>query len=319
MAKRPPRRGAARAHVGGLVVAMAFLIAVFAWRSPTFFTPTTFLTIANQLPEAVLVAVGMTFVILIGGIDLSVGSILGLASAVLGLALLRWQLSLPLAALLGISAGLIAGLVNGLVTVRLRLPSFIVTLGMLEAARGATYLLTESRTQYLGGPVEKLAEGGILGLTPPVWFAISAVALAQGVLSRTVFGRNLYAIGGSEQTAYLSGVPVARLKSTVFAVAGALAGLGGLFNAARLASADPNAGTGMELSAIAAVVIGGTSLTGGRGSVFGTFLGVLVLAILGNGLAQLGVQEPLKRLLTGAVIVLSVVVDRLRYSRGSEV
>ena len=142
--------------------------------------------------------------------------------------------------------------------------------------------------------------------------------VAQGVLSRTVFGRNLYAIGGSEQTAFLSGVPVARLKIAVFAIAGALSGLGGLFNAARLSSADPNAGVGMELSAIAAVVIGGTSLTGGRGSVLGTFLGVLVIAILGNGLAQLGVQEPLKRLLTGGVIVLAVVLDRLRYSGRSE-
>lgn len=319
MAKRQPRRGAAHVHLGGLLAALVLLIGFFAWRSPTFLTPTTFLTVANQLPEAALVAVGMTFVILIGGIDLSVGSILGLASAVLGLALLRWQLSLPLAALLGVSAGLIAGFLNGFVTVRPRLPSFIVTLGMLEAARGATYLLTDSRTQYLGASVEKLTEGGMLGLTPPFWWAISAVMLAQGVLSRTVFGRNLYAIGGSEQTAYLSGIPVARLKITVFAIAGGLAGLGGLFNAARLSSADPNAGVGMELSAIAAVVIGGTSLTGGRGSVLGTFLGVLVLATLGNGLAQLGVQEPLKRLLTGGVIILAVVLDRLRYSRGAEI
>ena len=306
-------------ELGGLVGAAVLLSAVFAWRSPTFLTPTTFLTIANQLPEAALVAVGMTSVILIGGIDLSVGSLLGLASAALGLALLRWHLPLPLAALVGVSVGLLGGLLNGLVTVRLKLPSFIVTLGMLEAARGATYLLTDSRTQYLGGPVERLTEGGLGGFSPPFWWALSAVVLAQGVLSRTVFGRNLYAIGGSEQTAFLSGVPVARLKITVFAIAGALAGLGGLFNAARLSSADPNAGVGLELSAIAAVVIGGTSLTGGRGSVLGTFLGVLVMAILENGLAQLGVQEPLKRLLTGGVIVLAVVLDRLRYSGRSEV
>ncbi|WP_309717801.1 ABC transporter permease [Armatimonas sp.] len=300
---------------GGLLGAMALLVAVFALRSPTFLTPTTFLTIANQLPEATLVAVGMTFVILIGGIDLSVGSLLGLSSAVLGLALLRCHLPLPLAALLGVSTGFLIGGLNGLLTVRLRLPSFIVTLGMLEAARGATYLLTESRTQYLGGPVEKLTEGGIGGLTPPFWWALTTVLLAQVVLTKTVFGRNLYALGGSEQTAFLSGVPVARLKILVFAIAGALAGFGGLFNAARLSSADPNAGVGMELSAIAAVVIGGTSLTGGRGSVLGTFLGVLVITILGNGLAQLGVQEPLKRLLTGGVIVLAVVLDRLRYSK----
>ena len=305
-------------ELAGLIVAIGLLIALFAWRSPTFLTLTTFLTIANQLPEAALVAVGMTFVILVGGIDLSVGSLLGLSSAALGLALLRWHLPLPLAALVGMAVGLLGGLANGLVTVRLKLPSFIVTLGMLEAARGATYLLTDSRTQYLGGPVEKLTEGGLAGFTPPFWWALSVVILAQGMLSQTVFGRNLYAMGGSEQTAFLSGVPVTRLKVTVFALAGALAGLAGLFNAARLSSADPNAGVGMELAAIAAVVIGGTSLTGGRGSVVGTFLGVLVMAILGNGLAQLGVQEPLKRLLTGGVIVLAVVLDRLRYSKVSK-
>lgn len=305
-------------ELGGLLAAIVVLSLFFAWRSPTFLTPTTFLTIGNQLPELALTAVGLTFVILIGGIDLSVGSVLGLASAVLGVCLLQRHLPLPVAAALGVLTGLATGFLTGLVTVRLKLPSFIVTLGMLEAARGATYLLTESRTQYLGGPVERLTEGGLGGLTPPFWWALSAVVLAQGVLSRTVFGRNLYAIGGSEQTAFLAGVPVDRLKIVVFALAGALAGLAGLFNAARLSSADPNAGIGLELSAIAAVVIGGTSLTGGRGSVVGTFLGVLVLAILGNGLAQLGVQEPLKRLLTGGVIVFSVVLDRLRYSRRSE-
>lgn len=289
------------------------LVLVFSVRAPTFFSAPTFLTLANQIPALTLVAVGMTFVILTGGIDLSVGSVLGLSGAVLGSALLKAQLPLPLAALLGIATGALCGLLSGLVTVRLKLPSFIVTLGMLEAARGATYLVTESRTQYLGGPVERLAEGGLGGLSAPFWLALTAVVLGQTVLSRTVFGRNLIAVGGSEQTAYLSGLPVPRLKTVVFVLVGALAGLGGLFNAARLASADPNAGTGMELAAIAAVVIGGTSLTGGRGSVVGTFLGVLIMAILGNGLAQLGVQEPTKRLITGGVIVLAVVLDRLRH------
>lgn len=289
------------------------LVLVFSVRAPTFFSAPTFLTLANQIPALTLVAVGMTFVILTGGIDLSVGSVLGLSGAVLGSALLKTHLPLPLAALLGIATGALCGLLSGLVTVRLKLPSFIVTLGMLEAARGATYLVTESRTQYLGGPVERLAEGGLGGLSAPFWLALAAVILGQAVLSRTVFGRNLMAVGGSEQTAYLSGLPVPRLKTVVFVLVGALAGLGGLFNAARLASADPNAGTGMELAAIAAVVIGGTSLTGGRGSVVGTFLGVLIMAILGNGLAQLGVQEPTKRLITGGVIVLAVVLDRLRH------
>jgi len=301
------------AELGGLLGALVLLVLVFSLRAPTFFSVPTLLTLANQIPELTLVSVGMTLVVLTGGIDLSVGSVLGLAGAVLGSAFLKAHLPLPLAALLAVGTGALCGLVNGTVSVRLRLPSFIVTLGMLEAARGATFLVTDSRTQYLGGPVERLAEGGLGGVSAPFWVALAVVVLGQLALTRTVFGRNLMAVGGSEQTAYLSGLPVTRLKIVVFVVVGALAGLGSLFNAARLASADPNAGTGLELSAIAAVVIGGTSLTGGRGTIVGTFLGVLVMATLGNGLAQLGVQEPAKRLITGAVIVLAVVLDRLRH------
>lgn len=294
--------------------ALVLLVAIFGLRAPTFLSASTLISLANQIPELTLVSVGMTFVILTGGIDLSVGSLLGLSGGVLGIALLRWHLPLPVAALLGVLTGLLGGLLNGVISVRLKLPSFIVTLGMLEAARGATYLVTESRTQYLGSAVETLASGGLGGITLPFWLALLTVFVAQGVLTQTVFGRNLFAVGGSEQTAYLSGLPVARLRIAVFGIVGALAGMGGLFNVVRLSSADPNAGIGMELSAIAAVVMGGTSLTGGRGSVIGTFLGVLVMAVLGNGLAQLGVEEPTKRLITGGVIVLAVVLDRLRSS-----
>jgi ribose transport system permease protein len=186
---------------------------------------------------------------------------------------------------------------------------------MLEIARGATYLVTHSQTQYLGARVESLAEGAVLGLSGPFLFAIALVALGQAVLSETVFGRYVVAIGTNEEAVRLAGIDPRPVKVAVFALAGGLSGLAGIVSAARLGAADPNAGIGFELQAIAAVVVGGTSLLGGRGSVVGSFLGVLVIAVLGSGLAQAGAQEPTKRLVTGIVIVVAVVADALRRRR----
>jgi ribose transport system permease protein len=301
---------------GGLGAALLLIVFVFSATVPTFRSAATFVTILNQLPEALLLAAGMTLVILVGEIDLSVGSIVGLAGAVLGVGLLSYHLPLPVAVLLAVLAGALSGLISGSLTTLLRLPAFLVTLGMLEAARGATFLLTQSRTQYLGKAVEPLSASGASWLSLPTALALVVLALGQILLTRTTVGRNLFATGGSERTAWLAGVPTSRLRCGAFVVCGALAGLAGVVNAARLSSADPNAGYGAELTAIAAVVIGGTRLTGGRGSLPGTFLGVVLLAVVGNGLAQAGVQEPVKRLLTGGIIVAAVLLDRLRSKSG---
>jgi len=288
------------------------LVAAFSVATERFFSLATFRTIANQVPEGVIVAVGLTFVLVIAGIDLSVGSVLGLTSAVLGLAMLRLGVGVLLGGLLAVLTGLACGALNGLLTVRFAIPSFIVTLGMLEVARGATYLITRSQTQYVGARVETLAEGAVLGLSLPFLAAVGLVALGQFVLSRTVFGRYAAAIGTNEEAVRLAGIDPRPVKVAVFMLAGALAGLAGIVNTARLGAADPNAGIGFELQAIAAVVVGGTSLMGGRGSVVGSFLGVLVIAVLASGLAQAGAQEPAKRLVTGAVIVAAAVADALR-------
>ncbi len=297
---------------GGLVCALALLVLVFGLAAPHFFSAATFRTIANQIPDALLVAVGMTFVLLIGGIDLSVGSILALSGAVLGVALGAWHLPLIVAVPLCVGAGALCGLANGAVTVRFALPSFIVTLGMLEMARGAAYLVTGGRTQYIGSRVQVVGETSLFGLSLPFLLAFGAVVLGQVVLTRTVWGRYVQAVGANEEATRLSGVATGKIKTSVFALSGALAGLAALVNASRLASADPNAGAGFELQAIAAVVIGGTSLLGGRGSVARSFLGVVLIAVLSNGLAQVGAQEPVKRLVTGAVIVVAVVLDYYR-------
>jgi len=301
-----------RGEMLALLGVLVGLVAAFSLATERFFSLATFRTIANQVPEGVIVAVGLTFVLVVAGIDLSVGSVLGLASAVLGLAMLRLGAGVLLGGLLAVLTGLTCGALNGLLTVRFAIPSFIVTLGMLEVARGATYLITHSQTQYVGARVETLAEGAVLGLAPPFLAAVGLVALGQFVLTRTVFGRYAAAIGTNEEAVRLAGIDPRPVKVAVFMLAGALAGLAGIVNTARLGAADPNAGIGFELQAIAAVVVGGTSLMGGRGSVVGSFLGVLVIAVLASGLAQAGAQEPTKRLVTGAVIVAAAVADAVR-------
>ena len=305
------------AEILGLLAVLVGLVLAFSLVTDRFLTLTTLRTIANQVPEHVIAAVGMTFVLLIAGIDLSVGSMLALSSAVLGVSILHLELGLVPAAMLALAAGLLCGAANGALTVAFSLPSFIVTLGMLEMARGGTYLLTRSQTQYVGARVEVLSEPLALGLSAPFLGAVALVAAGQFVLSRTVFGRYAAAIGTNEEAVRLSGIDPRAVKIAIFTVSGACAGLAGIVYTARLASSDPNAAVGFELQVIAAVVVGGTSLMGGRASVVGSFLGVLIIAVLGSGLAQAGAQEPTKRLVTGAVIVAAVVVDHLRPRRKS--
>jgi len=299
----------------GLLLVLVLLIAAFSYSTQHFFSLPTFRNIANQIPVAVIIATGMTFVLIIGGIDLSVGSVLALSAGVLGIAMTSLGLPLPLSLLACVGAGLAAGCLNGAIITAWRLPAFIVTLGMLEAARGGAYLVTRSQTQYIGQRIEILADTRLLGLPLPFLAAIGIVVLGQLVLTQTAYGRHLFAAGGNEETARLSGINVRRLRFSVFALAGCLSGLAAIFHTARLGAADPNAGGGYELSAIAAVVIGGTSLMGGRGSVTRTFLGVLIIAVLEAGLAQAGAQEPLKRLTTGGVIILAVIFDYYRTRR----
>ncbi len=298
-------------YLGMLGVLLA-LIVFFSLTAPNFLTVRTFQTIANQAPDAIVIAVGMTFVLIIGGIDLSVGSVMALSGAVLGVGMAQWGWSLPTAAAVGLGVGLLCGAANGALTVRWPIPSFIVTLGMMEIARGAAYLTVSSQTQYVGSRIGVLADTRVLGLSLPFLIAIAVVVVGQAVLSGTTFGRHVLAIGANEEAARLSGLATGRSRLIVFAACGMLSGLASVILVSRMASADPNMGTGYELQAIAAVVIGGTSLMGGRGSVVKSFFGVLIIAVLGYGLAQMGAQDPTKRVVTGAVIVAAVIADYYR-------
>jgi ribose transport system permease protein len=294
---------------------LAGLSLLFSLTTENFFTRTTFHTLANQIPTVLIVAVGMTFVLIVGGIDLSVGSVLALSGAVLGIGLVRLLLPLPIAILLCVTTGLVCGAINGLIVIKWKIPSFIVTLGMLEVARGGTYLVSGSRTQYLGLSIDSISGVKLLEISLPFALALILVLAAQTVLWRTRFGRYVFATGANEEVLRLSGVDPRPVKLAVFMLSGMLTAVASVIYCSRLSAADPNAGNGFELQAIAATVVGGNSLQGGRGSAIGTFFGVLIIAVLGIGLAQIGAQEPTKRLFTGSVIVIAVIIDQYKQSR----
>jgi ribose transport system permease protein len=303
-------------QMGGLLLALAGLILIFSLMSHNFFSLRTLISIGNQIPDLTFLAVGMTLVLVAGGIDLSVGSVLALCSAVLGIAMVDGGMGLFIAVLFAALVGLACGLVSGSITVFAGVPAFIVTLGMLEVARGLAYLVTDSQTQYIGVAIEGVAQPmGLLGVSPAFMAALLVVVAGHLLLTRTVYGRYLIAVGTNEEAVRMSGINPRPYRVSVFALSGLLCALAAVSQSARLASADPNAAVGLELSAIAAAVIGGTSLLGGRGSVVATFIGVLIISVLQTGLAAVGVDEPGKRVITGSVIVVAALLDVWRNRR----
>jgi ribose transport system permease protein len=291
------------------VIGLLVLCAVLWALTPYFLTVSNLLNVAQQTSINAIVAVGMTFVIISGGIDLSVGSIVALSGVVLGTALQGGQpLSIAIAAAL--ATGVACGLVNGALVSVGGLPPFIATLGMMSVARGAALVFTEGR------PVSGFDEGfrslatGSVGFIPaPVVAMIVVYAAAHLVLTRTTFGRYVYAIGGNEEATRLSGVAVRFHKTMIYGVSGSMSAVAAIVLTARLNSAQPIAGMMYELDAIAATVIGGTSLMGGEGTLAGTLVGALIMGVLRNGLNLLGVSSFLQQIVIGAVIVGAVLVD----------
>ena len=283
-----------------------------------FLSPLNMRGLGLAISTVGIAACTMLFCLASGHFDLSVGSVMALAAATSAAAILQWGWTVPAAAALALATGLVCGTITGTISVAWRLPSFIVSLGMLEAVRGSAYVVTDSRTQYVGDAISWLSAPFFGGISFAFLLAVVLVVVAQLVLSRTVFGRCVVGIGTNEEAMRLAGVDPRPIRVIVFAMTGLLAGLAGLMQSARLEAADPNAGTGMELQVIAAVVIGGTSLMGGRGSVINTAFGVLIIAVLEAGLAQVGASEPSKRIITGIVIVAAVIVDTLRQRRAAK-
>lgn len=302
--------------------ALALMVMALALLSDKFLGPENGWNILRQISVNLCLSIGMTLVILSGGIDLSVGAILGLAGAVAAGLLKDGVVLAPLGVRLdvtttgaiaaGLAVGALTGWINGLTITRFKLPPFVATLGMLSIARGLTMLWTGGfPITSLGTDFGFLGTGVLLNMPMPVWIMLMLVGVFVVVTQRTPFGRHIYAVGGNERAARLTGLNVPRIKLAVYTLAGALAGVAGLIVTARLDSAQPNAGLGYELDSIAAVVIGGTSLSGGRGSIGGTVLGCLIIGVLNNGLFLLNVSPFWQQVIKGSVILLAVAIDKM--------
>ena len=307
----------------GPLLGLMLVYALFAVIGPEGFTGSRNLeTIARQTAVVGTAALGMTMVIIAGGIDLSVGSIIALSTVVIALGL---SAGLPpiLAAISGILAGMLCGAANGFIITKLRVVPFIVTLGTLLGVRGIAKGLAHE--QKVDAPITWLNDL-LAALTPDrrwmivpagVWIMLALAIVVGVVLHFTRFGRYIFAVGSSEQTARLSGVDVRRVKLLVYTLSAGFAGLAGLMQFSRLTVGDPTAATGLELDTIAAVVIGGGSLSGGEGSVFGSLVGALIMTVIRSGCAQMGLPNWVQEIVTGAIIVIAVALDRLRHRRSS--
>ena len=302
--------------------ALAIMVVLLGLLSDKFLTTDNGWNILRQISVNLCLSIGMTLVIVSGGIDLSVGAILGLAGAIAagvlknGLALPAFGVLLKFTAtgaiVTAVAVGAVLGWFNGFVIARFQLPAFVATLGMLSIARGLTMLWTGGFPITELGPVFGfLGTGAPLGVPMPVWISAALVGLFVVVMRNLVFGRHVYALGSNELTARLAGLRINRIRIAVYTLAGALAGVAGLIVTARLDSAQPNAGLGYELDSIAAVVIGGTSLSGGRGTITGTVLGCLIIGVLNNGLFLLNVSPFWQQVIKGAVILIAVAIDKL--------
>lgn len=309
------------ARFQSLFALLAMVIAL-SFASEQFLTVPNLRNILLQISVNLCLSIGMTLIILTGGIDLSVGAILGLAGAVAagvlknGLALKAFGVQLQFtvfgAIVAGIFVGLALGWFNGVAITRFRLPPFVATLGMLSIGRGLTLLWTNGfPITGLGATFGFIGAGFWMGIPTAIWISAALVILFHVVAQHTTLGRYIYAVGGSERAAAFAGLNVNRIKIWVYTLGGGLSAVAGLILTARLDAADPKAGLGYELDSIAAVVIGGTSLSGGRGSIFGTVLGCLIIGVLNNGLVLLEVSPFWQQVIKGFVILAAVAVDKL--------
>ena len=292
------------------LIGLVILCAVITFVSPAFMTLSNITNVFTQVSTNAIIAVGMTFVILTGGIDLSVGSTVAISGA-LAASIIKSTNNVLLAVLAAGAVGIVIGLINGLLIAKGKLQAFIATLATMTIFRGATLVFTN------GTPISKLPEkfvnigNGKIGFMPiPVITTVIVLIIAIYVLSQTRFGRYLYALGGNEDSARLSGINTTKVKTLVYVISGFASSIAGVIIASRIGSASPNAGTGFELDAIAAVVIGGTSLAGGEGRITGTIIGALIIGVLNNGLNLMNVSPFYQSIVKGLVILIAVLLDK---------
>ncbi|WP_394019689.1 ABC transporter permease [Anaerococcus cruorum] len=298
----------------GTILALIILMVFVSVLNPTFLQANNLMNLMRQLIINGFIALGMTFVILTGGIDLSVGSTLALTSAIFA-GLLQNGVNAGLAILIIVGLGLVLGLINGLLITKGKLAPFIVTLATMTIFRGLTLVYTDGRP--IAGPKDNFAfkflgKGQFFGIPFQVILFILAFLLLWIILNKTALGRKIYAVGGNEKASYISGINIDKVKICVYVISSLMAVLSGLVLTSRLNSAQPTAGAAYEMDAIAAVVLGGTSMTGGSGSLTGTLIGILILGVLNNGLNLLGVSSFYQQIVKGIVILIAVLIDRKR-------
>lgn len=291
----------------GVLAALVLLVIAASFLSPRFLTVPNLLNVLRQVSIVGILATGMTFVILTRGIDLSVGSILGIAVVLFAGSMDNRGMGLAIP--LGLGAAALVGLVNGIGIAYAGLPAFIMTLGMLSFVRGLAFIYTGGTpVPIISEDFYSLGNGYLAGVPIPALILLAALLVSAFILGLTPFGRSVYAIGSNEEAARLSGVPVRLYKTIVYVISGLMSGLAGLVYASQLSIGTPIAGQGYELDSIAAVVVGGTSLFGGKGSVAGTFLGTLIIGVLANILNLTGVDPFVQQLFKGALIILAVFI-----------
>lgn len=316
----PQRRPFVRSDAMQRVLAFAGLIGlfvVFSLASPNFLQFNNIIGILLATAVNGVLALGVTFVIITGGIDLSIGTVMTFAAVMCGVFITGWGLPIIAGVLAGLAAGALCGLVNGIVIAKLKIPSFIATLGMLNVAKGLALVISGVKPIYFNDTpaFNSIAMGSLIpGVNIPnaVLVLFGAAIIASLILTKTVLGRYTFALGSNEEATRLSGVDVDRWKIAVYTLAGTFSGLAGVLIASRLNSAQPALGQGYELDAIAAAVIGGTSLSGGEGSILGTIIGAFVISTLTNGLRILSVPQEWQTVITGGIVVLAVYLDIVR-------
>ncbi len=295
----------------GLMAALAILCVLLSWANPNFLTLQNWIIVIRQISINGILAVGVTYVLLTGGVDLSLGSMVALTGVVAAFFAHPGEYPLIVPVFMGIATGMLGGIINGLLVAWGRIAPFIATLGMMTAARGLALVLSGGKpVSNLSTSFTGISAGHWLGIPIPVVILVAISFLSYMVLANTILGRHIYAVGGNENAARAAGIRLGAVKAFAYAVSGAMAGLAGVVLASRITTGQPNAGVAYELDAIAAVVIGGTSLSGGVGGVAGTLQGALLMGVINNGLDLLNVSSYYQQIVKGAIIVGAVCMDR---------
>ncbi|MBB5221785.1 ribose transport system permease protein [Amaricoccus macauensis] len=325
-APKPASRGLGAQQKIWAFASLIVLLVFFSIASPNFLQTTNILAVLQATAVNGVLAIAVTMIIITGGIDLSIGTLMTFTAVTAGMILTNWGLPLPLGVLGAIGMGAFCGLISGTLVTRMRIPPFIATLGMMLILKGLSLVVSGTRPIYFNDTpgYTEIAQGSLIGdIFPAVpvpngVLILFLVALVMAwVLNRTVLGRYCFAMGSNEEAVRLSGVNTTRWKTAIYALGGGICGIAGLLISSRLNSAQPALGLGYELDAIAAVVIGGTSLAGGRGSILGTVIGALIMAVLLNGLRILSVAQEWQTVVTGIIIIAAVYLDMLRRDKSA--